>query len=180
MNYFTSVIFCIVRIVFILKCIQGDNWIPDTSFQREFTSQCDLPIIQFSDSIDFSSLNQNGPILLRNFTKSWNARIKWRKDSFSKEYGHHHVKVGSQSSIVNSGGASENPMQLKEFVNNLSNSNLDIFLFDATIAKSIPEIQKDYEVPILFQSWHNQESEIEGTAWTMLSLGSSKHGKCFV
>ena len=55
----------------------------------------------------------------------------------------------------------------------------DVFTFDVGALQSIPELGKDFRVPIFFQDWDNKENEEKGISWHMLSLGPSRTGLPF-
>ena len=54
-----------------------------------------------------------------------------------------------------------------------------MFAFDVGALQSIPELGKDFRVPIFFQDWDNKENEEKGISWHMLSLGPSRTGLPF-
>ena len=162
------------------------GWKLDPAFDLSVANvTCDLPIIDVR-AIDPKKIHEidfkNEAIIIRGLTNRWPALDKWQRQNITRLYGSRQILTGSQSSIVYGGGAAGVPTTLNsmlEKMHNSSDSSTDFFAFDVSILKSIPDLGKDFSIPIMFQDWDNQENERQGYSWHMLSLGASKTGLPF-
>lgn len=118
----------------------------------------------------------------------WTANDKWKRSEFYKEFGSKIIQTGSESSIVYGGGTAGMPYKLKTVLDHMEKQSLsgnkigqgpDVFTFDVSALQSIPELGKDFRVPIFFQDWDNKDNEEKGISWHMLSLGPSRTGLPF-
>ena len=56
---------------------------------------------------------------------------------------------------------------------------IDSFVFDVSILNSKHTLKNDFRIPRYFLPWDNPETYQNGTAYHMLSLGSSRTGLPF-
>jgi hypothetical protein len=135
------------------------------------------------DGITVDQLGLTTPYLVRNLVPDWPAFTRWQKDELLNRYGERVVRSGSESSIVHSGGVAEQESTLAYMVEHMSMDETDLgksFIFDTTILRVIPELNDDFSVPQIFQSWDNAANETKSALWHMLSLGPSKSGIYFI
>lgn len=163
----------------------ADNWLNDddlmnTSRQELKSTVCDFEIITekefFSDPFRYI----DKPFVFKGLALNWSATSRWRRKALLDSYGNRRALTGSESSIVYSGGTAGVAMSIRSILNNMRNitsqRSSNLFTFDVSVLKSIPELKKDFPIPKAFQSWDNFHSESRGFSWHLLSLGPSKAG----
>ena len=161
---------------------QSDEWSLDNDFYKSSKSdnvKCDFPIIQAKS---FDKKRQKNiddlldhPFIIRGMMSNWPANERWSKGNFTRLFGNKKVKLGSESSIVYSGGSTtlhsnlynvlQDMHQCTETIVNTTNGGhshsesthvkivhqgrivCDSFLFDVSILRSIPELGRDFRVP---------------------------------
>lgn len=157
------------------------KWEIDEEFMRVTDGACDFPVFDINATGIDLELQLEVPYIVRHAIDGWPAFVKWKKANLLAQYGNRVVRSGSESSIVHSGGVAEHESTLADMVNNMqqivSNPHDTTFIFDTTILRVIPELNHDFHVPSIFQSWDNKENESTSAMWHMLSLGPSKSGK---
>lgn len=168
----------------------GTKWSLDIPFRQSSGSpQCDFTVVDSIYAINNVEFSDTGvPTVIRGLASQWNATSKWQKQSLLHLYGNRSVQMGSESSIVYSGGTAGTPVLLKDIIQamqcsgdnacdrNNNSSGTDDFVFDASIIRSIPELLRDIQVPSVFKGWDTPASEKSGQMWHMLSLGPSQSG----
>lgn len=169
------------------------GWLQDSEYSSFFTNNCDFPVVDGTNLNKLSDLPTwmlEKPLLIKNITNSWSAKVKWTKSQLISSYGERKIRSGSESSIVNSGGAADVDHTFAAFLNHTTEYSLlrkvenqrnrslisDSFLFDTTILQSIPELREDFNIPKLFADWDSFHEENERNMWHMLSLGPSRSG----
>lgn len=181
-----SVAFVLTYFSLISVTVSGlsENWLTNHE-QTYFISKselCDFSRFVINkhphrdDGTALSAWELDYPVILSNLTNDWLAHIKWNKTSFVKLYGDRNIRVGSESSIVYSGGVAENFMKLKDVLIFMEGNDERSFVFDTTILRNIPELRADFEVPPMFTHWDYEEVESQQQLWHMLSLGPSNAG----
>ena len=164
-------------------------WKEDVEFDAKSTSEVpecgfkellanDLRPEMFQEGGELEST----PLLIRGLTAKWPANENWERSKLIEKYGNKSVFAGSESSIVYGGGTATMPMKLTTFLASMrkpSDVMPDAFTFDVTVLDTIPELAKDYRVPLMFKSWDNAEQQQSKVTWHMLSLGSSRTGLPF-
>ena len=161
---------------------QSEEWSLDNDFYISSKSDnvnCDFPIIQ---ARSFDKKRQKNlddlldhPFIIRGMMTHWSANERWSKANFTRLFGNKKVKLGSESSIVYSGGSTtlhselynvlQDMHQCTEVIVNTTSSGhnysestdvkvvdqssrvCDSFLFDVSILRSIPELGRDFRVP---------------------------------
>lgn len=165
------------------------EWLQDNDFydmtvkafnEDSNSDLCDWPIIT-EDELRKSPMTYSSlPFILRGAMNSWPANDNWKRETLLKLYGKRSASTGSESSIVYGGGAAGVVMSLAGILQSIRNESLqnasNLFTFDVSILKSVPEMTRDFVVPKPFRSWDNGEAEKQGYSWHMLSLGPTKSG----
>lgn len=178
-------IFYLITIWFILSYshLASLTWEKDDIFRNSVTSsKCDFPTISADDPLLRQYLSETKtPLKLSNMAEQWNANNNWQKSALIEKYGERIVKIGSQPSIVYSGGEAESFAYLKDFLSDLTKQDdmSSSFVFDTTILKTIPELYDDFSIPIVFSDWDSIDKEERGEMWHFLSLGPSRAGIVF-
>lgn len=166
-----------------VQAVLGSPWVwaKDPLMEGILEDACDFPIFDMSNPRTTVDKSLSFPYIARNMDLNWPAFRKWEKEAFVSHYGSNFVRSGSEASIVHSGGVAENETTLSAMINSMSQSKKqvygDSFLFDTTILKAIPELTRDFDVPMIFQDWDTPENESSGALWHMLSLGPSRSGE---
>lgn len=174
----TCIIFCATIIASL------DSWTPDPEFLQVTDGDCDFPIynwnesrVAFEDMLDF-------PYIVRGANLEWPAFLSWRKRELLNAFGSRVVRSGSESSIVHSGGVAERESTLQDVVESMeaiaSGQQDGTFIFDTTILRVIPELNRDFSVPSIFRKWDNPENETRAAMWHMLSLGPTQSGTLYL
>lgn len=161
--------------------ILDSEWLADSDFLEENQNlTCDFPEITEAEIRKNPRKYMGSPFVLRNVASEWPATRKWKRSELLDKFGKRTIVTGSEGSIVYGGGAASVTLTLDQIMNRIRNktdlNSSDLFSFDVSILKSIPELRKDFYVPDLFKTWDNIESEKHGYSWNMLSLGPSKSG----
>jgi hypothetical protein len=184
-DHFNQIMFFYLLLVSTCMIWEGSAvstlWEPDLPFLSVTDGQCDFPKFDAHSAEAGLALLLNVPFIVGNATTEWPASVNWQKDNLLKKYGDRVVRSGSESSIVHSGGVAEHESTLADMVNSMRIIEDDpqdtSFIFDTTILRVIPELNKDFKVPPFFRSWDNTKNESSHSMWHMMSLGPSKSGK---
>jgi hypothetical protein len=157
--------------------------IDDAFYQHVKNITCDFTIIDIKD-VKMSHLEnymQNNPVVIRGLTDKWPAFLRWTRRNLTELYGSKIIQSGSESSIVYAGGTAGIPITLGKMLSEMRRGNnySDIFAFDVSVLKAIPQLRNDFTIPKPFQGWDTIDNENEGKVWHMLSLASSRNGLPF-
>jgi hypothetical protein len=179
----------IVYLLFTAVCVVVDSmtsptrWDADLPFLSVTNGDCDFPKLDAHTAEAETALQLKVPFIIRNAIAGWPAFVNWEKNNLLSSYGNRVVRSGSESSIVHSGGVAEHESTLADMVESMRRIDHDpqdtSFIFDTTILRVIPELNKDFKVPPFFRSWDNTKNESTNSMWHMLSLGPSKCGRFF-
>ena len=138
-------------------------WLADPEFDAQSLSDsptCGFRVLEASDLLP-EMFAEGGelervPLLVRGLTSKWPAHEKWERTQLIDLFGNKTVLAGSESSIVYGGGTATMPMKLATFLASMRRPSAvmpDAFTFDVSVLDSIPELAKDYRVPLMFKSW---------------------------
>jgi hypothetical protein len=153
--------------------------------QRYGQSQNQCNLIQIGKNESKANLREllraNIPFVLKGFSLNWPARTKWNKHKLSNAYGNRQVKTESESGIVFGGGTVSASTKFGEVLSLITECTTsynvtcsDNFVFDTAVLRSIPELQKDIEISLIFNEWKEIRTN---HLWHILSLGAMDTGK---
>lgn len=165
--------------------LETSNWLTDDEWavtSGESVQSCDFPEISLEEYLENQDKYSKNAFLLKGAALSWASREHWKRHRLLNRYGSRAIQSGSESSIVYGGGSAGLTLRLDDIIGRIRNTSLqdttNLFTFDVSILKAIPELRNDFEVLNIFD-WDNLEREKTGYMWHMLSLGPSRAGLPF-
>ena len=116
---------------------------------------CDFPIISEDELKRSPMLYMSLSFILRWAIDHWPAINNWERSNLTSLYGRKSASTGSESSIVYGGGAAGVAMSLGDILKTIRNESLrnasNLFTFDVSILKSIPELKRNFNIPKAFR-----------------------------
>lgn len=152
----------------------------------ESPERCDLPRINLK-TVNKDALRDlirsNVPFVLEGEVERWAARSEWQRENLREKFHDRHVKIDSESSIVQGGGFVAGTKSFGDVLDTVRNCSTkytsacsDHFVFDTEVLRAIPEFNREVKIPAVFQDWDNRKFEQENRMWHILSLGSIDTG----
>lgn len=157
--------------------------------QYPIGSHCDLlrvDISKINSHLLGDLFRSNVPFIIENAMGDWPAMKTWSREYFLDKFGDRTVTADSEATIVEGGGVASPALKLHQVMEHVRNCSLsmtrecrDSFVFDASILRAIPELDRDIRVLPAFEAWDNKNTREAQTSWHILSLGPIETGMGF-